>query len=378
MPLRRRLVISALVLTAITIATAVCYGAMGAIVRRQVVALPTPDGPHPVGRTAYQWTDPSRPDPLAPTPGRPRRLAIWVWYPAADTAGRSAAPYLPGAWYGMRSGGLWSYLAQDPRRIRDHAVADAPPVPGPSRVLVMEPGLGLAAPDFATVAEGLASHGYVVVGVTPTYSANNTVLDGRLTAATSAGKNYGDDLARVWADDSRFALDRIAHEPRFAGVLDTVHAGFFGHSFGGASAAEACRLDARCVGAADVDGTPFGDVVRTGLDRPYLLIGGATTCTSPGCANDPAMHTMLAGARPAGTAYTISGALHFNFTDLALYHFTPPLRRVLPVGPIEPATALRIETSLLEAFFDAAYGDPSTIDRVAAGYPQVRRVPPAT
>jgi predicted dienelactone hydrolase len=45
-------------------------------------------------------------------------------------------------------------------------------------VLIMGPGLGAAASDYTVLAEDLASHGYIVVGYTPTYSTDVTFPDG--------------------------------------------------------------------------------------------------------------------------------------------------------------------------------------------------------
>jgi Platelet-activating factor acetylhydrolase, isoform II len=371
---RRRLLTALIVLLLLALAGATGYTFLGAYVRRQVLTLPMPAGRFPVGRATFEFTDPARSDPLAPTANVPRQLAVWVWYPAADTTGHGPATYLPGAWAQGRSGAFWGYFVQDPGLVRDRAVADATPAPGPLRTLVMEPGLGLAAPDYAVVAEDLASRGHVVVGVTPTYSANATVLGGRLVAASDAGKNAGDALARVWAADARFAIDRIAGEARFAGMLDRGRIGFFGHSFGGASAAEACHQDSRCVGAADVDGQPFGDVVHAGLDRPYLLLGSEGLCMSPACADMPGLHGMVGASRSSTLAYAVRGARHFNFTDLSMYHITPPLRYLFPLGDIDPPRALRIEGDLLDAFFSQAFGDPSTITQVAGTYPELRQV----
>ena len=47
--------------------------------------------------------------------------------------------------------------------------------------------MGLAVPEFTTLAEGLASRGFVVVGVTPTHSANVSVLNGQVVGATAQG-----------------------------------------------------------------------------------------------------------------------------------------------------------------------------------------------
>jgi predicted dienelactone hydrolase len=51
--------------------------------------------------------------------------------------------------------------------IHDHALADVPVAVGRFPVAILEPGMGFAAPQYTTIAENLASHGYLVVGVTP-------------------------------------------------------------------------------------------------------------------------------------------------------------------------------------------------------------------
>lgn len=52
---------------------------------------------------------------------------------------------------------------------------------------------------------------------------------------------------------------------------DSSWVGVFGHSLGGATAAEAMLFDSRLVGGVDLDGTFFGDVVEKGLERPFLI-----------------------------------------------------------------------------------------------------------
>ncbi|VVJ24906.1 lipase (secreted protein) [Amycolatopsis camponoti] len=53
--------------------------------------------------------------------------------------------------------------------------------------MVLLPGLGFAAPQYTTIAEDLASQGYLVTGVTPTYSANLTLVGGAPVPADEAG-----------------------------------------------------------------------------------------------------------------------------------------------------------------------------------------------
>jgi predicted dienelactone hydrolase len=370
----RRLVCVVLVLGLLGAVTVAAYAAWGAAVRHRRLMLPAPAGPYPVGRTTVDLTDTARVDPLAPTAGMPRRLSVWLWYPAARVDGRRPVAYRPGAWARARDDGFWGHFVQDPRRVLDHAVADPPSAAGPLRMLVMEPGLGLAAPDYAAVAEDLASRGYVVLAVTPTFSANATVFGGQVISATPAGKDYGDALVAVWAQDARFALDRITVEGRFSGVVDTTRVGFFGHSFGGAAAVELCRTDSRCVATADVDGQPFGPVVHTGLQRPLLMLGSADLCHRARCADMPGLADLSSASTVPAIGYAVDGAQHFNFTDLALYHVTPPLRRLFPVGGIDPASALRIETDLLDAFFANAFGTGPSLAEVTARHRQIRPV----
>src|SRR5207249_4221357 len=155
-----------------------------AIRAAQPVTLPAPTGPYAVGRTVVDWTDSSRTDPLAPQPGTPRDLSVWLWYPGAPGPGAPQAPYAPDAWEGLHFGGPFALAETDFADVHGHSFADVPVADGRFPVVVLEPGMGLAAPQFTTIAESLASHGYVVAGVTPTYSANLTVLDGRAVSAT--------------------------------------------------------------------------------------------------------------------------------------------------------------------------------------------------
>jgi dienelactone hydrolase len=76
------------------------------------------------------------------------------------------------------------------------------------------------------------------------------------------------DEDTVWAADARSAANQVATLDRAAGPLaghvDTSRTAYVGHSFGGAAALPACRDDPQCAAAADLDGTQFGPVVRTG------------------------------------------------------------------------------------------------------------------
>jgi pimeloyl-ACP methyl ester carboxylesterase len=246
------------------------------------------------------------------------------------------------------------------------------------------------------LAVDLASHGYLVAGVTPTDSANLTVLDGRPVHAsgrgnpqgfsgghTPAATRTGERLLRVWAHDARFAADRVGalgRNGRFARHVDATRVAYVGHSFGGASALEACRLDPRCVAASDLDGAEYGPVVRGGLKVPLLLVGHQGSCVAALCApaND-ADRTDLAVARSLvshsrGHAWSIGidGTQHFAFTDYAGYYLALPLRRLLPLGSLDGDRALRATGDSLTRFLAAALDHARPIRFTSPdGHPEV-------
>ncbi len=98
---RRRLGRALVVLLALALAvTVVAGGYVGyaAVQHDQPVELPAPSGPYPVGRTAFEWTDRHRTDPLAPQPNARRTLSVWLWYPAGRHGNGPRTRYAPGAW----------------------------------------------------------------------------------------------------------------------------------------------------------------------------------------------------------------------------------------------------------------------------------------
>src|SRR5262249_26487723 len=134
---------------------------VAAIARQRPRTLPPPTGSYAVGRSMREWTDFARLDPLAPQPDQHRVLSVWLWYPATPTAGPTAA-YAPDLWSNLRQQG---FLAGPLDAIRTEEYDDAPPASGRFPIVVLEPGLGLSAPQFTTLAQDLASNGYIVAGV---------------------------------------------------------------------------------------------------------------------------------------------------------------------------------------------------------------------
>ncbi|MGB9377038.1 MAG: hypothetical protein WCB04_05930 [Mycobacteriales bacterium] len=288
---------SAAVVCACSLATAGYLVYVG-VRRQQPVALPALNGRYQVGRVMYDWTDRSRVDPLAPRPASSRALSVWLWYPTSSAAAGSPAPYAPGAWQHLHLPGVAGWFESDFAKVDNHARGHAPVAAGRFPVVIFEPGLGFSAPQYQVLAEDLASHGYLVAGVTPTYSANVSVLGGRVLHRTPAGnpadlgghsgraEAEADRLVEVWAADGHFVaanVAELARTPALSRRIDTTAVAYVGHSFGGAASLQACATDPRCQAAVDVDGTQFGTVVHIGLHVPFMILTSAGSCVSGTC-----------------------------------------------------------------------------------------------
>ena len=349
------------------------------LMHNRPVTLPAPGGPYAVGRVEYDWVDQARAETFGPGSNGHRELDVWVWYPVAPGAATAApAPYLPPAWRAARAqtqqpAALAQFAIQDPSVVQSHAVLGAPLATAHKAypVIVLQPGLGPILPDYTTLAEDLASRGYVVAGSTPTYSSAVVVFpDGRVapgvdaasvsdSASPAEAQQILDRLVQVWAADDSFVLSQMAAlnqtdpDGRFTGHLNLGAAGFMGHSFGGAAAAETCHLDPRCKAGVNLDGTPYGDVVQAGLDRPFMTLWSERPLPSDPSTQQEQQDMRAMESRLGGDGYqlVIRGSRHFNFTDNSVF-FAPFLTLRGGLGPIDGRRFLSITTNYLAAFFD--------------------------
>jgi dienelactone hydrolase len=365
------------------------------------LTLPTPTGDYAVGHTEYDWIDPARTDTLAEQPGLPRELVMWVWYPGEANPAAKPAPYLPLNWVQVRDKeqGAGRLIEHEFTGIFTHAYTGLALAGRQAAypVLVMQPGMGPMASDYTVLAENLASHGYIVVGINQTYTSNMAVFpDGRVILRSANGtipdrdsqaaaQADGDRIMGVWQQEARFVLDQLAKinaDPSspFYRRLDLAHTGLFGHSFGGATAFAVCQQDARCQAGANLDGDPFPGEMHAPVrvHQPFLFFSHDF---SQGCASAPACAAILEMARLVnpGPAYFLqmSGTQHFNFTDLPLRQvgLVQPLFRLAGyAGTIDPARGLQISNAYLLAFFDRYLkgNDNRLLDGPSASFPEVQ------
>ena len=263
------------------------------------------------------------------------------------------------------------FLTHDWSKVRSHSIrnADVSPRQRSYPVAIMRGGASAGVVNYSTLAEDLASHGYVVVGFDAPYRSALVVFpDGRAIGRTPQNNPElcPDDrcfnrLLAAWTSDMAFVVDRLERlsSGKFAGRLDTTRLGVFGHSFGGAQAAQFCAQDPRCKAGIDVDGILLGDVVRTGIHKPFMFLLSDHSKES-----DPARGRIMADIRsvydrlpPAGRRYVvIRGANHFTFSDdgaVLKSRFVRGLMRLFGVLRIDGRQQLAVTADSIHNFFDA-------------------------
>lgn len=352
---------------------------------RSEVTLPKPTGSFPVGRTLYDWVDDQTLDPLAPA-GAKRELLVWVWYPAAaEPSSRKIAEYVPDvtrkAVERDRSP-LLNLLTRDISKVHTQSLLDAD-VSSQQRsypVVIMRAGASLEVWNYSTLAEDLASHGYVVVGIDVPYRAFVVAFpDGRVIRrlpennpelcigrAREEQSRCVNRFLTAWTADIGYVLDRLgqlnASDPsrRFTGRLDMTRVGIFGHSFGGAQAAQFCSQDPRCKAGIDVDGSLHGSVIQSGIPMPFMFLGSGEGDFSSSAEvrqvefDIKSVYDRL--PKNGRLRVSIRGANHFTFSDdgalLRNHAFRWVLRRLGKLG-IDGPRQLAVTSYCIRSFFDA-------------------------
>ena len=360
--------------------------------RRTEVTFPALTGPFAVGRAIYAWADAAHSDPLAPLPGTRRELLVWIWYPAA--AGQSAAImdlYAPASLrVPVPSGGgsefsfiqrllirFFRLLTRDSSNVRSHSAsnADVSPQQRSYPVVIIRAGASSGVLNYTALTEDLASHGYLVVGFDAPYRTGRVVFpDGRVIAETpennpelcalrvgSARDLCINRLLAAWTADIGFVLDRLeqlnASDPsgRFTGRLDMTHVGVFGHSFGGAQAAQFCNEDSRCKAGIDIDGAPLGSVLQAKIRQPFMfLLSDHSHESDPESRRIKANIQSIYDRLPVDSRLRIAirGAAHFAFSDDGAL-FKSHVVHVVARLSIDPRRQLAVTAYCVHSFFDA-------------------------
>ncbi|MEV4115088.1 dienelactone hydrolase family protein [Nonomuraea sp. NPDC049695] len=320
--------------------------------------LPRPTGPDPVGRDILYLIDKSRKDPWVPASG-PRRLMVSMYYPARSATG-DPAPYMSfeeAKSLLQRKAPGTDLPAEIISGIRTYSRTGARPENGRHPLVVLSPGLGLPRASLTSLAEDLASHGYVVAAIDHAYESSGTTFPGvgLLTCAPLCDQPKPPEggkatITRNRAKDVSFVLDRLTgRHPAWkrAELINPRRIGMAGHSLGGDAASATMLADKRVKAGINLDGTINATLPAAGLgDRPFLLMGSQND-HSPG--KDHTWDGTWQVLRGWKRWLTVAHAEHSSFTDLAMVASKAGMSSPDTIAA-ERATALT--RAYVAAFFD--------------------------
>jgi predicted dienelactone hydrolase len=378
--------------------------------------LPAPSGQYKVGTTTYHLVDDSRTETysaeiydlqtqslaITPRPTDLRELMVYVWYPTRANRGAATAPYIDEGFALASAEGIGSAFGVSPdqfvqvvtQTIHTNAVpeadlADASCYP----VVIFSPGFGATPKFYTKQLEELASHGYVVVAINPTYEAPVLFPDGQVitqssvfdfsSANSETEQQVFNQAVEIRAADVSFMLKELERinieDPQelLTGHLDLSQVGIFGHSLGGDTAIQAMKRDHRLKAGINMDGGSYGSLFSSGnresLNRPFMVMShdGA----------DDALQLFYQRLRANAYRLIIEGSTHNTFMDFGLIlpafsanSTTQEESRIAQaIGSIEPQRATQIISAYTVAFFNHYLKgeDEPLLERISPDYPEV-------
>jgi predicted dienelactone hydrolase len=253
-------------------------GIVPAFAQTQII-LPELSGDYAVSQTHYDLTDSSREEIFTEDPNDKREIVLTVYYPANPAPDAETAPYMSDT---LKQAVIQQLGLPDALlNVETHTSTDQPAAQGEFPLLIFSPGFGNLTAFYTSLLEDVASHGYIVAAIWHPYSTTMVGFDdGRVAVINQLGSDLSDEnrptIANVWTADALFSLNSLETlnqaDPILAGHMDFEHVGAFGHSFGGATAAELAHDDARVDAAINMDGTMFGEVAQSGLTKPFMMM----------------------------------------------------------------------------------------------------------
>jgi len=264
---------------------------------RMASPLPKPTGPYAVGRVDRLLTDSSR--NILYRSVTNGSLMTTIWFPAGEVGKRIPGPYVNPremqSWIDLfgKYGFHWD-TAQIARLTNSssYSFPDAPLSSHPRKfpvVLYVHGHVGLRT-DNTGSAEELASHGFIVVSSAHGDTAGMEMPDRTLVETKPEFHLSGNDTnpiaVAVFQDrtrDLRFVIDQFerlnANDQVFAGRFNMDCIGVFGWSYGGAVAAELCRVEPRCKAGVALDPGGHPDLSQVRFKQPFMILTGPNGVT---------------------------------------------------------------------------------------------------
>ena len=363
---------------------------------------PVPDpflmtGPYQVGTREIHLIDPSRNEIYGTDLNAPREFMAQIWYPAEPGPADQQAQWMPAIKYAAPAIAdkldLPAFTLGHLKYVLANAFLEAEPVQDGKTfpVLIFSHGWeGFKEQNIYQVEE-LASHGYVVIGISHTYGSVLTVFpDGRQIptnqnalpdgVSDEAYDQASNTLVQQWAGDIARTLDELESMDQESGVwflsgkIDLDRVGMFGHSTGGGATVEFCLVDDRCqaIFGMDVWAEPAQpEILKLHLTQPALiLLSEGWYSPNESDRNYELLGTLAERAESDVDEIALIGTRHYDFTSLPL--LTPLAAQLGLKGPIPGTLGLEIINAESVAFFDKYLkGDKSiSLEEISNQYPE--------
>ncbi|KAI2482254.1 PAF acetylhydrolase family protein [Pyrenophora tritici-repentis] len=226
--------------------------------------------------------------------------------------------------------------------------------------------------------QSLAATGYLVLSIDHPYDADFVEFpDGTVVTGVEIDSDAQIELSvKTRAADIVFVSEQMknasAVEKMFAGRLharSVPKMAVFGHSLGGAAAANAVMQVPSLRGGFNLDGSVFGPVVEAGLDRPFMLMGHENKTQE----TDPSWKAIWSQLKGWKKEFEVNGAAHYSFSDLPLVTSALGLEGHLPaevgdiLGTIKGIIMSQITNAYCAAFMDMVLKDGKKNGFLTAG-----------
>ncbi|KAF7890800.1 uncharacterized protein EAF01_010609 [Botrytis porri] len=336
-----------------------------------IIQAPPLPGSHTLGTTTLQVTDSST----------SRSLMLSLFYPtsAKDTS-YTFAPTFPSATalYLAETYSLPSATLQD---LSSRSYNSAPILLSHNNsfdfpILLFSPGYGNTRLIYSVIAENIASLGYLVITIDHPFDVEFIEYSNG-TIATWVGEDFDNYTAPIpyvnaRVKDMQFVLNSFS-DPLFTAqipgiqnssshsygygksqsIFQTKTVGTFGHSLGGAAAFQAMHDDSRFSYGVNLDGAIEGDVVQSGLEKSFMIMGNQNHTRTE--ERDPTWYEFWGNSVKLGgwkRDVRVNATQHGSYTDLAVWATMLGVQGFEDLlGTISGVRILEIETAFVGAFF---------------------------
>ena len=261
---------------------------------------------------------------------RRRELLVTTWFPGES--GKVAAPYMDKR-TAAELAREWKLQVGFERSVCTHSWLDSTITPQKTfPIVLLEHGSGVVPATYTSLAESLASNGFLVIATNhPPDSLIAVFPDGHALKAQpywpetadrrTQGVAIGKFAEEVLVADVRFVLDQLqqlnSQDGFWRGHLDLSRVAIVGHSMGGTTAALALKEDRRIRAGVNLDGSTYpgmnADVRPIPLGKPFLFM------ETEEHASDPETHGKEFVGNGTDTYYVVvAGTDHMAFTDARL------------------------------------------------------------